>query len=150
MGLSAKRLGQCYGLTAEEMNVLLKEEGFLSGKPRDYVPTEKGKRYIAAEKYKSNGYGGYAARGWEWLEWDESIKNELDISSERINEIRQHTSEQRRRRRAEANEESAKYWEQVRSRKTQQDTRRTSKCSKENTFIGVSSLFAWIGHRKEN
>lgn len=39
MTLSAKRLGEICGLTAEEMNVLLKEEGFLSGEPGNYYPT---------------------------------------------------------------------------------------------------------------
>ena len=43
MTLSAKRLGERCGLTAEEMNILLKEEGFLSGEPGNYYPTEKGK-----------------------------------------------------------------------------------------------------------
>lgn len=41
MTLSAKRLGERCGLTAEEMNILLKEEGFLSGEPGNYYPTEK-------------------------------------------------------------------------------------------------------------
>ena len=45
MTLSAKRLGEICGLTAEEMNVLLKEEGFLSGEPGNYYPTEKGKLF---------------------------------------------------------------------------------------------------------
>ena len=39
MTLSAKGLGEICGLTAEEMNVLLKEEGFLSGEPGNYYPT---------------------------------------------------------------------------------------------------------------
>ena len=42
MTLSAKRLGERCGLTAEEMNILLKEEGFLSGEPGNYYPTEEG------------------------------------------------------------------------------------------------------------
>lgn len=46
MTLSAKRLGEICGLTAEEMNVLLKEEGFLSGEPGNYYPTEKGKLFV--------------------------------------------------------------------------------------------------------
>ena len=46
MTLSAKRLGERCGLTAEEMNILLKEEGFLSGEPGNYYPTEKGKLFV--------------------------------------------------------------------------------------------------------
>ena len=73
MTLSAKRLGEKCGLTAEEMNCLLKDEGFLSGEPGNYYPTEKGKIFVS-EKGDDNGYGGYAFRGWNWLEWDESLK----------------------------------------------------------------------------
>lgn len=42
MSLSARRIGTMFGLTSEEMNVLLKEAGFLSGEPGNYVPTEMG------------------------------------------------------------------------------------------------------------
>ncbi len=79
MTLSAKRLGERCGLTAEEMNILLKEEGFLSGEPGNYYPTEKGKLFVV-EKGDDNGYGGYAFRGWNWFEWDERILEELDTS----------------------------------------------------------------------
>lgn len=81
MTLSAKRLGERCGLTAEEMNFLLKVEGYLSGEPGDYYPTEKGKQFVV-EKGNDNGYGGYAFRGWNWLEWEESILDELDVSME--------------------------------------------------------------------
>ena len=81
MTLSAKRLGERCGLTAEEMNILLKEEGFLSGEPGNYYPTEKGKLFVI-EKGDDNGYGGYAFRGWNWFEWDERILEELDTSVE--------------------------------------------------------------------
>lgn len=118
MGLSAKRLGREYGLTAEEMNVLLKEEGFLDGSPGNYSLTEKGERY-ASERYDGNGYGGYAARSWQWLEWDESIMEELHITTERKNEIREKTAAQRRRRSAEKKVASEEYWKEVNSRNQQ-------------------------------
>jgi hypothetical protein len=95
MTLSAKRLGERCGLTAEEMNFLLKVEGYLSGGPGDYYPTEKGKQFVV-EKGNDNGYGGYAFRGWNWLEWDESILDELDVSMEYKCYIREKTSEERR------------------------------------------------------
>lgn len=59
MTLSAKRLGERCGLTAEEMNILLKEEGFLSGEPGNYYPTEKGKLFVV-EKGDDNGESFYA------------------------------------------------------------------------------------------
>ena len=88
MTLSAKRLGERCGLTAEEMNILLKEEGFLSGEPGNYYPTEKGKLFVI-EKGDDNGYGGYAFRGWNWFEWDERILEELDTSVEHKRYIRE-------------------------------------------------------------
>lgn len=118
MSLSARRLGQEYGLTAEEMNVLLKEEGFLDGEPGGYYPTEKGRRFVY-EKGDDNGYGGYAFRGWNWLEWDESIMNELHVTSERKREIREKTLEQRRRRRAEREAASEEYWRNVNNKNQQ-------------------------------
>lgn len=96
MILSAKRLEERCGLTAEEMNILLKEEGFLSGEPRNYYPTEKGKLFVV-EKGDDNGYGGYAFRGWSWFEWDERILEELDTSVENkryIKEAEQMTREE--------------------------------------------------------
>lgn len=94
MTLSAKRLGERCGFTAEEMNILLKEEGFLSGEPGNYYPTEKGKLFVV-EKGDDNGYGGYAFRGWNWFEWDERILEELDTSVENKRYIREKTSEER-------------------------------------------------------
>ena len=90
MTLSAKRLGERCGLTAEEMNILLKEEGFLSGEPGNYYTTEKGKLFVV-EKGDDNGYGGYAFRGWNWFEWDERILEELDTSVENKRYIREKT-----------------------------------------------------------
>lgn len=118
MSLSARRLGQEYGLTAEEMNVLLKEEGFLDGEPGDYYPTEKGRKFIY-EKGDDNGYGGYAFRGWNWREWDESIMDELYVTVERKREIREKTSEQRRRHRAEKEAVSEEYWRNVNNKNQQ-------------------------------
>ena len=91
MTLSAKRLGERCGLTAEEMNILLKEKGFLSGEPGNYYPTEKGKLFVV-EKGDDNGYGGYAFRGWNWFEWDERILEELDTSVENKRYIQEKTS----------------------------------------------------------
>ena len=42
---SARIMGQDYGLTAQEMNFVLKEEGYLDGEPGSYSVTEKGSSY---------------------------------------------------------------------------------------------------------
>lgn len=116
MTLSARRLGEICGLTAEEMNVLLKEEGFLSGEPGKYDPTEKGKLFVV-EKGDDNGYGGYAFRGWDWHEWDERVLEEIDTSMEHKRYIKEKTYEERRRRRAEKAAESEAHWNKVNSQK---------------------------------
>lgn len=102
MSLSAKQLGAKLYLNSQEMNVLLKEEGFLDGEPGDYHVTDKGRPY-AYETGWSNGYGGYAARGYNYIVWDESILNVIDVSEERLASIRIKTKEERRRRREENN-----------------------------------------------
>lgn len=85
---SARILGQDYGLTAVEMNFLLKEEGFLDGEPGAYRLTEKAKRY-ADEQDHHRGPGGYSwyNRDWETRTWDPAITDELDISDERKRQI---------------------------------------------------------------
>ncbi len=72
MKKSARQLGDMLGKTAQEVNLLLKEHGYLDGTPGDYYVTEKGKSY-AEERFKDNGYGGYAARSWSFTMWDEEI-----------------------------------------------------------------------------
>ena len=98
MGLSARRLGEKIGLTAEQTNTLLKESGFQKGNPGEYSVTDKGREYLADEKSWCNGYGGWATRGYDYNEWDESIINELDTSSENLERIRDLTSKRRRER----------------------------------------------------
>ncbi len=90
MGKSARKLGQEYGLTAQEMNFFLKEEGYLDGEPGDYFLTEKGKKYAEEQDYH-RGTGGYAHynRYWTTRTWDEGITDELDITDKRKKAIRQ-------------------------------------------------------------
>ena len=94
MAWSAKRLGEKIGLTSHEMNFLLKEEGYQNGEPGDYSTTDKGKEYVS-EKGWDNGYGGYAFRGYNYNEWDESILNNIDTSPERLSQIRTKTANER-------------------------------------------------------
>lgn len=71
---SARILGKDYGLTAQEMNQLLKDQGFLDGNPGEYFVTEKGAPF-AKEIDFHRGSGGYAQYNRYWTErtWDESI-----------------------------------------------------------------------------
>lgn len=75
MGKSARVLGREFGKSAQEINVLLKEHGYLDGAPGAYGLTDKGERY-AEEQYHSRGTGGYAHynRHWETRTWsDETV-----------------------------------------------------------------------------
>lgn len=89
MQVSARILGQEYGLTAEEMNRVLVKQGFLQGTPGDYSVTQKALQYVV-EKDFHRGTGGYACynRYWTTRTFDDSIKEVLDVSAELINEVR--------------------------------------------------------------
>lgn len=83
MRKSARILGQEYGLTAQEMNCVLKDAGYLEGSSGNYDVTEKGLPF-AEEKDFHRGTGGYAQynRYWTTRSWDESIEDELHIDDE--------------------------------------------------------------------
>lgn len=89
MQVSARILGQYYGLTAEEMNRVLVKHNFLQGIPGNYSVTQKALQY-ASEKDFHRGTGGYARYNQYWTTrtFDDSIKNVLDVSPELICEVR--------------------------------------------------------------
>lgn len=97
MGKSARILGADYGLTAQEMNQLLKDQGFLDGNPGEYFVTEKGAPF-AKEIDFHRGTGGYAQYNRYWTErtWDESIKDVLDTSAQSQHIARAAVAEARR------------------------------------------------------
>lgn len=59
MGKSARILGEELGLTAQEMNQLLKDQDLLEGDPDAYAVTEKGIKF-AKETDFHRGPGGYS------------------------------------------------------------------------------------------
>lgn len=65
---------------------------------------------MLVKKSWSNGYGGYAARGYSYNVWDESILDRLDTSNENLRIIREKTSLERKNRRAEKEKRSQEYW----------------------------------------
>lgn len=69
-GLSARRIGQIAGISAQQVNLELKKLGFLDGCPGDWNPTKEGEKHLV-EVNKFNGYGSLAGSGWTWLEWDD-------------------------------------------------------------------------------
>lgn len=97
MGKSARILGEDIGLNSQEMNQLLKDQGFLEGAPGAYVVTEKGTQF-AKETDFHRGSGGYSwyNRDWTQRTWDESIKDVLDISPESCQAARDAVAETHR------------------------------------------------------
>jgi hypothetical protein len=76
MSMSAQMIGEVLGKSAKEVNLLLRDKGFLDGKPGKWILTELGKQF-GEEWQNDNGYGGYAARKWKFIMWDEKIINKL-------------------------------------------------------------------------
>lgn len=83
MGKSARVLGRDFSLTARQMNELLKEYGYLDGKPGAYGLTEKGQQY-AEEQYHSRGTGGSAQYNpnWETRTWSDGTEAALKADME--------------------------------------------------------------------
>lgn len=78
MGKSARILGYEFGRNAQQMNELLKENGYLYGEPGAYGLTEKGEQF-GAEQDHHRGTGGYAHynRDWTTRTWGEGISAAL-------------------------------------------------------------------------
>jgi hypothetical protein len=95
---SARVMAEGHGLTAEQMNILLKEQGYLEGDPGAYRVTEKGEPF-AAERVESSS-GGDPSRNpsWGMRTWAPGLEDELDLSHERKREAREIASDQRRQR----------------------------------------------------
>ena len=103
MGKSARILGEDFDLNSQEMNQLLKDQGFLEGDPGAYVVTEKGTQF-AKETDFHRGPGGYSRynRDWTQRSWDERILDELDTSSESIQRAKEEVAERRLQQREQA------------------------------------------------
>lgn len=97
LGKSARILGEDIGLNSQEMNHLLKDQGFLEGNPGAYVVTQKGAQFAKETDFHC-GPGGYSRYNRDWTQrtWDESIKDVLDTSSESCQAARDAVAEARR------------------------------------------------------
>ena len=86
--ISARGIGDQIGATGVEVNRLLKDQGFLYGKPGGYGLTHKGEKF-GIQQAHDNGYGGYAHRSWETTHFDPSITGALDSSPDRLAKVRE-------------------------------------------------------------
>lgn len=76
MKMSAKDIGKVLGETAQGVNLLLKEKGYLDGEPGNYTLTELGEKFGEIYEY-TNGWQGYAKRVRSSRLWDETIIERL-------------------------------------------------------------------------
>lgn len=78
MGMSARLLGYQLGKTAQQMNALLREHGYLTGLPGAYELTDKGAAFAKID-WDSNGYGGSHNATWSIRRWDPSVLESLAV-----------------------------------------------------------------------
>lgn len=114
-GLSATEIGRSIGASREEVNRLLRDQGFLEGKPSAWSLTTKGEEY-GIHRDHDNGYGGFAHRNWYTTHFDPSVVEVIDSSPEQIAkaraEIAADRQAQRAARAAEQAEAEARYLEE--------------------------------------
>lgn len=100
MSLSARLLGEKFGLNAQEMNRVLVKFGILEGTPGNYSLTELGKKFATVKDFH-RGCGGYDFynRYWSTRSYDESILDVLkvtdEVRKEAITEVAQHRALQK-------------------------------------------------------
>jgi ribosomal protein L37AE/L43A len=122
MRKSARMLGQEHGLTSQEMNYILKKEGYLEGDASDYSVTDKGAPF-AEETDFHRGPGGYAYynRDWTTRKWDESLTDDLDITEEMKEEAKEAVKERRKQKQAETKAARRKADEEFLARNNQME-----------------------------
>lgn len=98
MGMSARVLGQEFGLSAPEMNQALSQAGLLEGKPQAWGITEEGRKYASAER-KWNGVSGHRQYiiDYEQVTWDPEVLEVLGLDDVKVRAARDAASEARRR-----------------------------------------------------
>lgn len=85
-GLAAIEIGKHVGATAQEVNGLLLDQGFLDGAPGAWGLTEKGAAF-GVEVLKSSS-DLPQARTWTATYWRDDILNELVVTPERLDAVR--------------------------------------------------------------
>ena len=106
MSMSAKRLGEQYDISSQVVNMVLKDEGYLSGEPGNYSLTDKGESVLVREEGRDNGWGGSAFKGWNWFEWPEDLLERINITPEKIDRAKEALRKHKQERKAA----SEAYW----------------------------------------
>lgn len=80
MGRSTAALGRDLGLNSQEMNILLRDKGYLEGEPGDWKLTDKGREHAKQQHWDvpSSGHAGYVT-----TRWDDSVREDIgEVSPE--------------------------------------------------------------------
>lgn len=114
MQKSARQLGKELGLSDREMNQLLKNEGFITGKPNNWSVTEKGKAYAELEDRRS-GVGGFQQYNptWTITTYDDSILDSIEITEEKLKAAREASVEATRAAREEREQKQQEYYDRM-------------------------------------
>lgn len=119
-GLSATDIGAHIGLGAQDTNVLLALQGFLEGKPGEYLLTGLGEQF-GQHVSEDNGYGGAAYRDWYKTYFDESILDAIDSTPEVIAETKASAKAARAAARALSAKQGEDYWADVARKKLEDE-----------------------------
>lgn len=99
MGMKTSRLAWELGMNSQEVNILLRDEGYLEGEPNDWRLTEKGNEYAHQQHWDVSAprHAGYII-----TEWDDRVLEELgQVSPERKQEIRDEIAARRAKQRSQ-------------------------------------------------
>lgn len=107
-GLSATDIGSQIGASNIEVNRLLKDQGFLDGKPGAYRLTSKGDEY-GIQRDHDNGCSGTYHVAYTTTHFDPSILDAIDSSPENLAKVRADISVDRQAQRAEREAAQAEY-----------------------------------------
>ena len=107
MKKSARQLAKEYNVSDRVFNVILMQKGYQTGEPGNYEPTEKGLPYVE-EHENTHGNGGYAHMNKSEIirRWDDSIKNDLEITAQDIDAAYAFLAERGRQQRKKLKAES--------------------------------------------
>ena len=83
MGLTATDIGRDLRMSAQIVNLMLRNQGILQGDPNSFTPTEKGKQYVSYADIYVPSLGGPHPTAAATI-FDDSVRDVFDTSPEQI------------------------------------------------------------------
>ncbi|MFC4394675.1 hypothetical protein [Arthrobacter sedimenti] len=144
-----------------EVNRLLKDQGFLYGKPGAYGLTSKGEEYGSQRDY-DNGHSGTYHVAYSTTLFDPSIMEVIDLSPEKLAEVRADIRADRQARQAEKTAAQAHYEANYQASRSAKEKAKGQEEHDEliewliaggvvaliGTVIAAKKGIAWYKHRK--